>query len=169
MCASPFMRVYVYVRRELISGVCAVGMTSQHTHTVVLPCCWSRTGTLDDCFWLFPALRFISDVLSAFLRRAFLANGAEDGEPSAVLLLLGILMTPPSPCPRAELSVRAESEEGGSPLESVGDGGGGVVKGSEWYIAYKLLLPDRPSLRSRMGRGSQTPEGLFTSGTCCRG
>ena len=68
----------------------------QHTHTVVLLCCWRMGETLLDSFCFFSALCWTSGGLSAVLRRAFLANwpdgGDDDDDTSIVLLLLGVLL-----------------------------------------------------------------------------
>lgn len=120
----------------------------QHTHTVLLLCCCRMVETLADSFCFFSALCWTSGGLSAVLRRAFFAAWPEDRDPSVVRLLLGVRLP-------SVLLVGLD-----------GLGSGPRVKGSDRFMWYRLLLPDRPSRRSREGTSSHVAR-VSSSGGCC--
>lgn len=124
---------------------------------MVLLCCWRIWEALVDSFCFFSALCWASGGLTAVLRRAFLASGLEDGDPSIVLLPLAVLLP----------NVLAEGPDwpGSSVLPS--GLGGSRVAGLDRSVWYRLLLPDSPSRRSKAGRSSHGP-GESASGDRCK-
>lgn len=128
----------------------------QHTHTVLLLCCCRMVETLADSFCFFSALCWPSGGLSAVLRRDFLAAWPGDGDPSVVRLPLGVRL--PS------VLLLGLGWLGGSVLPC--GHSGPRVNGSGRLMRYRLLLPDRPSRRSREGTSSHVAR-ASSSGGCC--
>lgn len=127
----------------------------QHTHTLLL-CCCRMVETLADSFCFFAALCWTSGGLSAVLRRAFLAAWPGDGDPSVVRLLLRV---------RLPSVLLVGPDWVGSSMLLCGPSGA-RVNGSGRFMWYRLLLPDRPSRRSREGTSSQVSR-VSSSGGCC--
>lgn len=132
----------------------------QHTHTVFLLCCWRTGDTLLDSFCFFSALCWTSGGLSAVLRRAFLAGGlVDDGdEPSIVLLLPAVLLS----------AVQSEGADGLGSTVLLCEHSGVRENGSDRVRWNRLLLPESPSFRSKVGRSSHTADGESSSGGRCK-